>query len=219
MFSLQFLASGSWDRGALQLNSPLRPHRPQAVFRKLLKFIYCAVFLFLFFSENTQSPPHRQGDFAVFRKVASFRAPMPHPLSLPSGWISRLLWPWLLLCQHQWAGQALSKQVEQAGQIDRTLPPTYYPTGRHFCWLVATSAFFTVADPSGWHPTSSVFYQLCLPQSSSLTWKEEEATYWVGTEICVGSTMNKAQLFLLKNRPVWWCDRLTGKIMGTTKVA
>lgn len=49
MFSLQFLASGSWDRGALQLNSPLRPHRPQAVFRKLLKFIYCAFFCFCFF--------------------------------------------------------------------------------------------------------------------------------------------------------------------------
>lgn len=54
MFSLQFLASGSWNIGALQLNSPLWPYWPQAVFRKLLKFIYCAVFCFGVFWEHTE---------------------------------------------------------------------------------------------------------------------------------------------------------------------
>lgn len=55
IFPLQLLASGSWDVGALQLNSPLQPNWPQTLVMKFLRFIDCLVFVSLF-AIVTQDP-------------------------------------------------------------------------------------------------------------------------------------------------------------------
>ena len=130
VFPFQCLASGSWDIGALQLNSPLQPNWLQTVLMKLLQFMYCSVFVSAS-SGGTQSlltsgvallysrrwPPLRRGCYEakLFLLLDLQTTLTAAALSLP-------------------VGRSDPQQKGETGKANLRNPPTHSPHRHPLCW-------------------------------------------------------------------------------------
>ena len=187
IFTLQFLASGSWHIGALQLNSPLRPNWPRTVLTEWLKPKYRSVFVTAFLW-GTQS-------------LLAGRAAL-----LYSG-------RWPLLGQGCYeatlAEPSLLDPQATLATVCRQIRPSAKGRDRQGKSTKPSHPLTSSATP-GWPlptwrwpiPEASTL-QPSPPHPSISSWIHEGGCLWAIPACCSGfHRENKAQSFLLKKHPV-----------------